>query len=200
MKNNFIKKIYWFTLVELLVSVIISVLVLGGVFYLVGDVLLTLSRSSAQWAFLDDFYEFTTVLETGKLEDISSGSGFDIWILTSADGQNGILIWILNQNTMRLASVWESDVYGPYIFWYALLSSSQIQSIESDISYAYGIEFQGDKIFKNFFVKSFDIIDYNSWAIHDINIEIFPIYSESKKWWEWSKIWNEDIVQYTLTF
>ena len=59
-----------FTLVELMVSILISVILLGGVFFFLSDTILGIARASAQSRFLKDFYSFTTILDTGTFEII----------------------------------------------------------------------------------------------------------------------------------
>lgn len=57
-----------FTIVELMVSLVISVILLGGIFYFLSDTITGIARSSSQSKFLKDFYSFTTILDTGETE------------------------------------------------------------------------------------------------------------------------------------
>jgi type II secretory pathway component PulJ len=69
------KNLIAFTIVELMVSVVISVILLGGIFYFMSDTILGISRSSSQANFLKNFYGFTTILDTGDLEILHDYTG-----------------------------------------------------------------------------------------------------------------------------
>lgn len=200
------KKTYMkgFTLVELMVSILISVILLGGIFYFLSDTILGISRASAQSRFLGDFYSFTTILDTGELRvlhDYDIGDGFDVAILTSLDNTSGVVIGVLDRDTLQLS--WTGAEYLTYhnsILWYRSLSETEITQVLSTPEIVYDYSFQNDKIFQNFNLKDFQLQMYNSWTTMDMYLHIFPDYREALNGEAWSGLSKESLFEYSLTF
>lgn len=201
--RDFSSKTRAFTLVELIVSVVISILVLGGILYFIWDVLLGLARTSGEWYFLDDFYEFTTLFESGKFEktiDYSPSLGMDGGIISSGDNKNYMLVWVVNTETMKLVTVEESQYYGKYVLWYANISQNQKTQIESNPQEGYNIMFQNDKIFANMYIADLQISSFNSGALHDFEFVTFPYYQPSSDRQGWNILPKQDYTSYRLSF
>lgn len=192
-----------FTLIELIISIFISVILLGGIFYFISDTILGISRASAHARFLKDFYSFTTILDSGNLtivKDYPENTGYDVAILTSVWNQSGILIGVVDAWTYMLAGTWAFDSYHKTILWYRSLSSSEIVSITSNPNIIYTYSFFWDKLFPNFFMKDFQLQMYNSWSILDMKLTIFPSYLNSLEWEKWINVPKNDHFIYSLTF
>ena len=191
-----------FTLVELMVSITISVLLLWGVFYFMSETILGISRSSAQSKFLKDFYGFTTIFDTGNLEvlhDYETGS-FDVGILKSLDNQNWLLIWVVDKNTLRLSLTWSVNTYHDNALWYRSLSSSEIANINVDPNIVYNYNFFGDKLFTRFNMQDFQLLEYNSWSTVEMNLFISPSFDPNYVGQEWSSLPRDEIFKYSLVF
>jgi hypothetical protein len=77
------------------------------------ETILGISRSSAQSNFLKDFYGFTTILDTGDLDILHDYTleSFDVGILRSLDNQSGVLIGIVDKDTLQLSKTGSAYTY-----------------------------------------------------------------------------------------
>ena len=203
MKSNSVdKNLNAFTIVELMVSIVISVFLLWGIFYFMSETILGISRSSAQSNFLKDFYWFTTVLDTWNLEilhDYASGS-FDVGLLRDLDNQNGVLIWVVDQDTLRLSKTGSVNTYHDSVLWYRSLSNSEIISIDTDSTVIYDYTFFPDKLFSRFNLQNFQLLEYNSGAIVEMSLYISPNYNLNYHGQSWLNLPQDEIFEYSLVF
>lgn len=193
----------WFTFVELMVSILISTILLWGIFFFLSDAILWISRASAQSRFLKDFYSFTTILDTWNLQilkDFPETAGFDVAMLTSFDNQTGIIIWVIDKNTKQLSGTGSYYLYHESILWYRSLSPGEISAIGLNPEVIYDYTFQGDKFFPNFNIKEFQLQMFNSGSTMDMILWIFPVYYERLEWESWSTLPQDELFQYSLTF
>lgn len=200
--NSVDKNLNAFTIVELMVSIVISVVLLWGIFYFMSETILGISRSSAQSNFLKDFYGFTTILDTGNLEvlhDYSSGS-FDVWLLRNLDNQSGILIWVVDYDTLQLSKTWSVLIYHNSILWYRSISSSEIIAIDGDANVIYDYNFFSDKLFSRFNLQDFQLIAYNSGTVVEMELSISPSYKEMYNGQDWLTLPRDEIFKYSLVF
>lgn len=201
-KKHIDNKLNAFTIVELLVSIVISVLLLGGIFYFMSDVILGISRSSAQSNFLKDFYGFTTVFDTWKIEILYDydNTWFDVGLLKTLDDQSGILIGVVDRDTLKLSPDGMLDIYHNSMLGYRSVSSTEIASIQWDPSVIYNYEFFGDKVFSRFNLRDFQLLSYNSGDTIEMLLDISPIYTPSFRGQEWQGIPQDEIFTYSLVF
>ena len=195
-------KIKAFTIVELLVSITISVILLWGIFYFMSDTILGISRSSTQSKFLKDFYSFTTIFDTWKLEILHdyTWESFDVGILKSLNGENGILIWVVDFDTLRLSSTWSVNRYHNSVLGYRALSSLELGNIETDANVVYDLTFFWDKLFNRFNLQYFDMTSYNSWSTVEMWLSIFPNYNPTFYNQAWNELPKDQIFKYSLVF
>lgn len=191
--------VFWFTLTELLVSITISVLVLGWVFYFISETLLGLARTSSQSEFLKSFYNFTSVLESGDFE-ILSDDGYDVGLIESLNTGDGIILGVVNSSTLRLIPASESQLYLPSMIAYRQVSAAEILAIRADPSSIFWLQFERAGVFNDFFVDWFELTAYNSAEVHELELQIFPLYYESLSWLLKTEIEIEDIHSYSLIF
>ncbi len=192
-----------FTLVELMVSILISVILLWGIFYFLSDTILGIARAGAQSRFLQDFYSFTTILDTGDLtilQDYNEGEGYDVALLTSAEWDTGVIIGVVDMDTKMLSSTWQVDIYHNTVLGYRSLSSTELIDVKADASIIYDYTFFKDKLFTSFNLRDFQLQSYNSGATMDMYLYIVPTYSQSLKWKKWEDISQENLFKYSLTF
>lgn len=196
------KKLNAFTIVELMVSITISVILLWGIFYFMSDTILGISRSSAQSSFLKNFYGFTTILDTGNLEILHNYTDewFDVAILKSVDGLSGVLIWVVDRETLKLTPVLNWNIYHNSVLWYRALSENEIMNIDSDSSIVYDYDFFPDKLFNTFNLRNFQLESYNSWSTVEMVLDIFPYYNPNFKGQDWLTLPQDEIFTYSLVF
>jgi len=191
-----------FTIVELMVSIAISVILLGGVFYFMSDTILGISRSSAQSEFLKDFYGFTTILNTGDLEILHDYTWwwFDVAILRSIDRLSWVLIWVVDVDSWRLSPESQGNIYHNSVVWYRLLSASEITDIGLDDMVVYNYSFFPDKLFDTFNLRDFQLESYNAWASVEMRLDIFPFFNTNFAGQNWDLIPQDEIFTYSLVF
>lgn len=197
------KNVKAFTIVELMISILISVVLLGWVFYFLSDTILGISRTSAQSKFLKDFYSFTTILDTWDFQvihDYESGEWFDVGMLTSIDGNSGVLIGVVDANTQMLSATGNIDIYHQTVLWYRSLSSVEIADIIADGNVAYDYTFLKDKLFPNFSLYDFQLQMFNSGTTTDMYLHIFPNYRPTLEWESWESLPKHELFEYSLTF
>ncbi len=192
-----------FTLIELLVSIVISVLLLWGIFYFISDTILWISRTTSNADFLKDFTSFASVLNSWNMNvlfDNAEWVNWDVWYLLNASQDAGVLIWVVDRDSLKLAATGSYDQYRPNILWYRLLSESEINSIKSNPSVIYGYSFFWGNTFQKFFVRDFQIEFFNFGDLVDLHLTLFPNFNESQIGQPWSNIDSQDIFKYILTF
>jgi len=191
-----------FTIVELIVSILISVILLGGIFYFLSDTILGIARASSQSKFLKDFYSFTTILDTWNTEilhDYGAGS-FDVAILKSIDDSSWVLIGVIDKDTMRLSALSKAWTYHNTLLWYRSLSASEIAAISGDGSIVYSYDFFPDKLFYNFNISEFQLQEYNSWNTMEMMLSIFTEYKKNLEGEDISLIPQNEVFDYSIVF
>lgn len=192
-----------FTLVELIISIVISILLLGGIFYFMSDTILGISRTSAHAKFLKEFYSFTTILDSWDLslvQDYASWSGNDIVLLKSFSWKSWIVIGVLDADRMRLSAVSQYGTYHDSILWYRSLSESEMLALAWDANLVYGYTFLQDKVFKNFNIKEFQVQMFNTDTVMEMLMEISPSYKAQLKGELWNTLPQDELFEYSLTF
>jgi len=166
------------------------------------DTILGISRSSAQSQFLRDFYGFTTILDTWKLEilhDYSSGS-FDVAMLTSIDETSWVLVGVVDRQRSQLSQTSQGDIYHESVLWYRPISSTEITNIQGDGTIVYDYDFFLDNLFTRFNIRDFQLQSFNSWAVVEMKLDIFPLYNPTYAWESWNNIPQDSIFTYWLVF
>lgn len=196
------KNIFAFTIVELMVSITISIILLWGIFYFMSDTILGISRSSSQTEFLRDFYGFTTILDTGNLEILHDYTGwwFDVAMLTSIDEASWVLVWVVDRPSARLSPASQWNIYHESVLWYRPLSSTEISDIQTDSSIVYDYDFSPGNLFTRFNLRDFQLLSYNSGSLVEMRLDIFPIYNSNFFWESWDSLPQDEIFTYWLVF
>ena len=192
-----------FTLIELIIAILISVMLLWGIFYFMSNTILSISRAAAHSKFLKDFYSFTTIFDTGELEiihDYPLGDWYDVAILKTLDGDSWVIIWVVDANTLKLSPPESVDTYHQAVLGYRGLSSNEINDVDTNPWLVYDYSFFGDKTFSNFYLRDFQMQMYNSWATMDMTLSIFPDYRDDLYGESWSSIPQDNIFYYSLIF
>jgi len=174
-------------------------MILWGVFYFISETLLGLARSSSQSDFLKSFYTFSSVFDSGEFEILTS-DGYHIWLLESPNTWEGILLWVVDIQSLRLIPPTNYDIYLPAVVGYRQVSQAEITTLSSNPSSAYLLDFQRDRVFDNFFVRDFKLNSFNSWALHELELYIFPQYYEALRGLPKSQVSQDETFTYSLTF
>lgn len=191
-----------FTIVELIVSLFISVILLGWIFYFISDTIIWITRSSTQSQFLKDFYSFSTLLDSWETSVLLDNDPwiFDVWILQDYQASSWILIGVVDAKTYMLSSTWSARLYTKNHLWYRSLSESELIDIAGNPDIVYSYTFFPDKLFYNFHVKGFQLQEYNYGPIMDMNLLIFTDFNEALMGESWENVSKEDVFEYSIVF
>ncbi len=197
-----------FTLTELIIAVSISAIVLIFIFNFVADIIGSLSYTNKKAQIFTSFYEFVAEVDNYKSSfprmnvfvNVSSNVWNDIVILRNIEGNYGIMLWVVDKASMKLAKNSTYPFYTEKILWYRELTDANLIEISWDANKIYEYEFFQDKVFDDLLVKSFQAELYNTGAILDLNIYLNTDFSPDLLWSEWSGLSQEWIYKINLNF
>ena len=167
------------------------------------ETILSISRASAHSKFLKDFYSFTTIFNTGELDliiDNTKWQDYDVAMLTNIEGTSGVVIWVVDRDTMKLSWSWGASKHHESVLGYRGLSWSEIIAIGSDPNVVYDYVFSGDKVFPNFYLQDYQVQMFNGWENMVMDLSIFPKYKEDLHGELWSSLPQDEVFYYSLTF
>ncbi len=193
-----------FTLVELLIAMFISSIIFFIMFTFIIDNLSEIHESDQKTSLLSEVLSFRDTLDKNIktwYSDMSkiSDNNFNVLILKDLNWEKGIMYWVVDANTNRLASdylYWKNQI------WYRLLSQTEINNIEADLDVIYDFYFFQDKIYNSMYVKDFLVNFYNSWAVLDLDVSLFGAVNESMIWesFTWGYLDNSDVLDFNFVF
>jgi len=194
-----LNKSSWLTLTELIVSITITVIFFGGIFYFLSETLLGFEQNTTKSNFLNDFYEFLPTLENWNFTVLST-DWYHIWLLESPVSGDWIIIWVINKDTLQLITPENKNTYLPAIIWYRQVTASEILSIQSNPISVYSLLFQRDSLFETSYINNFELYSYNSWTLHEILFEVFPLYYPNLNGVLKTELAIENKSKYSLVF
>ena len=189
----------WFTLSEILISTMISVMVLWGVFYFISEALFGFTRVSTQANFHISLYHVSSLLESWNFEIIST-DGYHVWLIESIHTWEGIIVGVIDINTLQLIDHSDHILYLPAVIAYRHISEEELNDIRLNPDSVYDIQFHRDTVLDNFYIQSFEFTAYNSHSIHELRITFSPTYYKSQWWSEKVEIFIDDIHTYSFIF
>lgn len=193
----------WFTLVELIVSILISVLLLGGILFFLTDTLTGLSKSNYNTQFLSQIYTLRDRLWNGNMEiliDNLSWSGSDVMLVEHSDGSWWVIFGIVDRSNLRLSWTGLYDIYHESLLWYRSVSAASITSLRLNPLEVFNLDFFPDKIIPNTYVRDIQVSSYNSGSLHDINFTFFSEYKEQLLWDSWQLFPEDENFNYNIIY
>ena len=195
-----------FTLIELVVSIVISTIVLVIVFAFTGDTIANLVDVNRKSDSLQEVYRLTTILSSHKwkyivpevLIDKAPWTGHDVYYMRDPAWKWWIIWAVIDTQTLRIEEDEKYPYYGNKVLWYRLLSEPEIDALEADNDVIYEYDFFEDKFFDAFKMKEFQLELYNSGALIESNIEIIPHYKNDLNNIEWSDIPKDDTIKLNI--
>ena len=204
------KKIYntiAFTLVELVVSIVITVTLLWGVLYFITDVLVSLTESQSRAEFIWEFNELIEVIrynEISTLVDNIESLWSDVIVLDNST-QDSLsnwyyIIWAVDLDTRRFNGSGSIGVYSNRVLWYKYFDRDYIDTIVDPLN-IYSETFSEDELFPSVNIKNIQLKQYSStfWNFNEIEIEIFPEFQEHLVWEDWDSINQDSIFKYYIS-
>lgn len=195
-----------FTLIELVVSIVISTIVLVIVFGFTWDTIANLVDVNRKSDSLQEVYRFSNILSSHKwkyivpeiIVDNPKWIGHDVLYMRDP-WSNWWVIWaVIDSETLQIEDASKYDYYGNKILWYRLLSDSELATMSGSTSVIYDYVFFEDKLFNGFKTKEFQLELYNSWALLESNIEIIPHYKKDLDDIRWLDIPKDDVIKINI--
>ncbi len=163
-----------YTLVEMVVSIAISTLIIGGSTYFILK-----SNTEAQAAkarttihtemttFVDKLNQLRTNYSSGSIL-VNANPGYDVLLLVNSGATNGALVGVVNlknsdgNGSAKLDASGNFGIYDNKVLGIQELTKSQIASLLTIPSSAYAVLFQSDRFYPALLTKDFSITAYNS--------------------------------------
>ncbi len=197
------KNFKWFTLTELIIGITISAVVLLAVLGFISNVMSDFGKTRKKTEFITTLYDFTAkVNEYTALYDnssiINTVNWHDVLFLYNT-GSTGVIFWIVNDSG-SLDSVANAWIYDSKLIGYKELTATQVNDTILDSNEVYWYSFFGDKIFHDMYMKSFEMISFNSWALVNLDLEILVYYKPDLIGQDFDTLTATDVFQLSLTF
>jgi len=192
-----------FTLTELIIGISISAIVLLVVLTFISNVMSDFWKSRKKTEFITTLYDFTTTVnEYRSVFDnatVINQWGHDVLFLYST-GSTWVIFWLTDGLTGTFDSVSNTDVYSQKLIGYRELTATQVTDTLSDSSGIYDYWVFSDKIFRDMVVSWFELTEYNSGSLINLDLELIIYYKDSLDGINLENLTLEDIFELTLTF
>lgn len=197
------------TLVELVISITVSSVVMLIVLSFVADSIETVIWSNKKTEVYEDLFKFKNqfnkyargwYVQQDLIATSASGSQSSIMFMQNDDSTKWVVFGVVNKETMTIEDYTRHSIYYDKVIGYRDLSEFEITSINADPSYIYNLNFFHDKLYDGLKIKDFQMQEYNSWTIIDMNLDILLYYNDSNKWLLLSDINPEDVINVNLIF
>ncbi len=193
------KNIIAMTLVELIIAITISSIVLLFVVVYISDVLWLIWESRKSTSNFVELQKISQTLQDLKYKypvaSIDDSTGEEVLILKNIQDTDGVVIWIIQSDTKNLSNVSDISLYSQkYLARRFLLSTES--TFNSNIS------FSGSEFFPNISVKDvdFEIFNFSSWSIIEMNLEFMKNYSTNRLWENISDMDVQNFQNYNFSF
>jgi len=200
-----------FTLVELLVSITISVIILFIVVVFLTNVFDEITYTNNKTTILSELYNVETAFKNTKNEYLSGNilidNDVDKWTdvllfrtLSWANNQKWFVFAMVNLDTMKID--WKNNawvIWDKYL-WFRKLSDFELNKIDWNVDSVYDIKFNYDEIFKNMNLQNFQVELYNSGSIYESEIYIDINHKDELNWILYENNWNSKIEKILFDF
>lgn len=198
-----INKSKWFTILEIVIAMTISLVVILIISYFIGEINAKISSSqnkSKIYVWISDLVEKINskknIYPNSTILTSQTGS-YNTLLLTNTSKNWGLLIWVVNLSSWTLDSVSDYNTYDHKVIWMKELNGFQMNQIIANTWSIYNIDFYDDNVFPDLNMKSLSLTPYNSWAITEA---MFTFYEDYLPWYKWKAINTlQDIQTYDLT-
>ena len=169
-------KIKAFTLVELVVSIILSSIIFLFLMNFISKTFSEISYSNNKSKIIMEIYDFEDTIKNIReiynsgaiLKNNPSGTGSDILLLRTSILENKKEWYIIAMISNDLLTIdWNTNVDNIWdkVLAYKKISSYELGLLSWDINEVYNFKFNRDKVFENIKLKDLQLEKYNTWAI-----------------------------------
>jgi hypothetical protein len=137
------------------------------------------------------------------LIDNNTGSGTDVLLLNTITWENKqkwFIFAMVNIDTMKID--WKNNawvIWDKYL-WFRKISSQELAQIQSDPNNVYNLQFNYDEIFKDFNLQNFQVQEYNSWSIYEIELYMDMNHKDELNWPLYKYNWFSKIEKIIFDF
>lgn len=201
-----------FTLVEMIISVTISALIIGGssffIFKTNSDAQTTKNRTqihTEMTTYMDRMNYVRSNYSTGSIL-VDTPNGYDVILLANSGATAGVLIGVVNlaltdsTGGAKLDPVSGSGTYGNKALGVQELTSTQVSSLVSTPTNAYNVVFQSNRYYPALQAQRFSVTTYNSGSLFEINAGIYERFLETLAGKPVSAAENETVLPFNLVF
>lgn len=198
------------TLTELIVSLVIIWILVGGIFIFITINVEELAENNTKIGLTEEWLNFQKTIsdfifswyltiEVIPLSWETNPSPNGVLYLKKTDLSAWILVWIVDSSTRKIQ---KNYVYWDNFIGYRELSQSEVNEIDNNKSLVFDKIFQNDKLFLNLRAKDFKPELYNSWEIINLHFSIVKRFDKNLFWTDFASLNIEDIVigEYNLAF
>lgn len=201
-----------FTLMEMIISITISALIIGGSSYFIFK-----TNSDAQTAKnrTKVHTEMTTFIErmnyirnnysTGSIL-VDTPNGYDVLVFTNSGATTGVLVGVVNLSTLdsnggaKLDPASGSGTYGSKALGIQELTNSQLASLLGTPANAYNVTFQSDRYYTALQPQKFAATTYNSGGLFEIDAGIYERFLDTLNGLPVSAASSETVIPFNLIF
>jgi len=200
----------WFTLVELIVSIILSSIILLFLMNFISKTFFEISYSKNKTKIISHIYDFENEIwdlrEKYSSWIILINNEYWIWsdvfLLKTNNDIEKWWILIAQVNLDWLLIDWKEQVD---IIWNKALGLRKINKEElSDLSNnpdnVYTYKFNVDEVYKDIKIMDIQVDLFESWNIIEMSFFINPLYKKNQNWNRYSEKWTNNIEKIVLNF
>lgn len=208
MKKKYLSYLSAFTLVELVVSIVISSIILLWIMKILGEVVYELSYSTQSSKLHIEMVEVNKLLaDRGNkyhkktlLIDEIRWEWTDVVLFYNEAETQWIIYGIINPETLKIFTGSTYSQYNKKHLWYREVNESEISTLFSTPLTVYSYSFFPDKIHSQIYISDFQVQLYNVGSILDINMSFILNYTTEKLWMKWADLPKDNIYSLNLNF
>ncbi|EKD66156.1 MAG: hypothetical protein ACD_49C00061G0003 [uncultured bacterium (gcode 4)] len=204
------RKNHGFTVVEMVIAMTIWSMIMLWISYFIGEInskIISSQNKGNLYTWVNDFIDKIWVKKNLYWSSaiLTQNQNYNALLMTNKEQNGGILIWVVNNsktspNYLKLDPIWNYGIYENKVLGIRQLTQNQVWDIMTNSWNIYNIEFFEDNLFPSLFVKSFNLIWYNSWAIVEAKITFYESFLSGYLWKELDKVPENKIYDITLNF
>ncbi len=202
---KFFNKKNWFSLVELIISMVILAFIMIAIMAFMNSSSESLVNTNKEIDTSKTVLWFKNTMDKiqnqGYSEfEIMTGTGYDSVLFFTPKLDKAVLLWVIDLWTKKLK---QSKTYGENYIWYRPISKEELVEIRANPSKINEKEFQADKIFNLSVIRDFDPRVY-TWSfltrpVLDLDFSIFT-YSDDYFYWKTFKSLEIPLKDYTYNY
>ncbi len=169
--------------------------------YFLSDAMNAIITAKKHSESLYELQDFTTIFfqENTQIIDFWWGS-YDVAVLKNVSHSGGLLVGVVDADTLMLAPQNSQGIYGNTILGYRNLSAQELSTLAANPATIFSYRFFTDKVFPNLHVQDLQLTHYNSGELLEFSIALSPLYIHKYAGSSWREVPQNDIVEYTFVF